>query len=62
MILKKEVVPKKNYNYLTDQIIVGEEEIQRALSLEEEGRIFIQDNKFNESIVKYKEALAIRKI
>ena len=59
--IKKRSGTQKELQYLTDQIIVGEEEFQRALSLEEEGRIFIENNKFNESIVKYKEALAIRK-
>ena len=59
--IKKRNATQKELQYLTDQIIVGKEEFEKALSLEEEGKILLENKKFNEGILKYKEALAIRK-
>ena len=53
---------EKEVQYLSDLIIVGKEEFEKALALEEEGETLLKNNKSYEGILKYKEALEIRKL
>ena len=59
--IKKSSPINKEVQFLSDRLIVGKEEFEKALILEDEGELLLSNNKINEGILKYLEALEIRK-
>ena len=59
--IKKSFPINKELQFLSDPLIIGKEEFEKALILEYEGELLLSNKKYSEGILKYLEALDLRK-